>query len=150
MNGAMLVRGGLLFFAGVSLMLGGVIFIWPEAFFSWSWVNMGMAYNPHLLLDYGAMNLAVAVFLGGAAVTMNRAFARTALVAYSTWSVAHFFIHLHYRAHFVMHASAGEANLMLAILGLGAALPILLLVLSLVYPGPGDEDDPGFGSRARG
>lgn len=149
MNSTMMVRVGLLFFAGVCAVLGGVIFLWPAAFFSLSWVNMGMAYNPHLLLDYGAMNLAVAVFLGGAAASMNRAFVRTALAAYSTWSVAHFFIHLHYRGHFAAHASAGEANLMVAVLGLGAVLPILLLVLTFARPVSANGDDRTAEVRTR-
>lgn len=125
-----LVRAGLVFFTGLCATLGGVIVIWPDWFFGLSWVNMGMAENPHLLLDFGAKNLAVAVFLGGAAWTMNRAFVRTALAAYSVWAVAHFLIHLHYRAHFAAVASAGEANLLVAILALGAVIPVLLLALT--------------------
>lgn len=127
---ARVVRGGLLFFTGLCALLAGVIFAWPTAFFGLSWVNMGMAYNPHLLLDFGAKNLAVAVFLGGAAVTMNRTFVRTALAAYSTWAVAHFLIHLKYRPHFTAHASETEANVLVAILGIGAVIPIALLALT--------------------
>jgi hypothetical protein len=41
-----IVRGGLAFFAIVSAFLGGYILISPRGFYSWSWVNMGMAYNP--------------------------------------------------------------------------------------------------------
>ena len=124
------LRGGLIFFTGVSVALGAYILISPVGFFSWSWINMGMPYNPHLLLDYGAMNPAAAIFLGGAAVTMNPAFVRTALASYSVWSVAHFYIHLHYRSHFIAHTSVGEANVLMGLLGFGAAAPIVLLLLT--------------------
>ncbi|QVQ52826.1 hypothetical protein J4H86_03090 [Spiractinospora alimapuensis] len=132
MNGtrAIVVRGGLVFLTAISALLGVVIFVWPAEFFGLSWVNMGMAYNPHLLLDYGAKNLAVAVFLGGAAVSMHRVLVRTALAGYAVWAVAHFLIHLRYRAHFAAHASAAEANLLVAILGVGALIPLVLLVLT--------------------
>ncbi|MDA2809958.1 hypothetical protein O4J56_04855 [Nocardiopsis sp. RSe5-2] len=140
---ARVVQGGLLFLTGVSAVLGGVIFLWPEAFFGLRWVNMGMAYNPHLLLDFGAKNLAVAVFLGGAAVTMNRAFVRTALAAYSVWAVAHFLIHLQYWSHFAEHASAAEANLLVAVLGITAVIPVALFALTYGAASP----PPDSGAR---
>ncbi len=66
---ARVVRVGLLLLAVLSVSLGVLILGWPEVFYSWEWVNLGMPYNPHLLLDYGAMNMAMAVVLGGAAVS---------------------------------------------------------------------------------
>lgn len=136
---ARVVRVGLVFFGGISAVLGVYILISPESFFSLSWVNLGMAYNPHLLLDYGAMTLATAVVLGGAAVSMHLAFVRTALAAYSVWSIAHFLIHLQYRTHHLAHGSATglEANLLVVILGTGAAASIALLVLALGRRGRG-------------
>ncbi|MFE9629997.1 hypothetical protein [Streptomyces sp. NPDC006463] len=124
------VRGGLTFLALVSAVLGGYVLISPEGFFNWSWVNMGMAYNPHLMLDYGAMNLAAAVPLGGAAIVMSPAFVRTALASYAVWSTAHFLIHVRFRSHVVAHASAAEANLLLGVLGVGVVIPIALLLLT--------------------
>ncbi|MFL1431084.1 MULTISPECIES: hypothetical protein [unclassified Nocardiopsis] len=124
------VRGGLVFLAGVCAVLAAVIFLWPAEFHTLRWVNLGMPYNPHLLLDYGAKNLAVAVFLGGAAVSMHPAFVRTALAAYAAWAVAHLLIHLRYRAHFADHASAADANLLVAVLGVAALLPLALLALT--------------------
>ncbi|MFF5447130.1 hypothetical protein [Streptomyces sp. NPDC012888] len=128
------VRAGLIFFALVSAVLGLTILISPEGFFSWSWVNMGMDYNPHLMLDYGAMNLAAAIPLGGAAVVMSPAFTRTALASYAVWSTAHFLIHVHLRSHAVAHASAAEANLLLGVLGIGVVVPIALLLLTFGRP----------------
>lgn len=129
---AVVVRVGLALLAGVSLVVGGVILVRPKAFFDLAWVNMGMAYNPHLLLDHGAQNLAIGVILAGAAVSMSRAFVRTALAGYAVWSIAHFLIHLRYRAHFADHASASEANLMVTVLGIGTVLPLVLLALTFI------------------
>lgn len=134
-----LARVGLLLLAGLSVVLGVLILGWPEVFYSWGWVNMGMPYNPHLLLDYGAMNMAMAVVLSGAAVSSSPAFMRTALAAYATWAVLHFLIHLGYRSHFAAHASPTEANLLISVLGVGAVIPLVLLCVSLRADGT-DQD----------
>ncbi|GAA3396723.1 hypothetical protein [Streptomyces roseoviridis] len=138
------VRTGLIFFALVSAALGLYILVSPEGFFSWSWVNLGMDYNPHLMLDYGAMNLAAAIPPGAAAVVMSPAFTRTALASYATWSTAHFLIHVHFRSHAVAHASAAEADLLLGVLGIGVVVPIALLLLTFGRPAlPGRRRESG-------
>ncbi len=121
------------FFAVVSALLGGYILISPKGFYSWSWVNMGMAYNPHLLLDYGAMTLAAAVPLAAAAAAAapSPVLLRSVSGSYALWATAHFLIHLQYRSHFASHASTGEANLLVGVLGFGAVGAIALFVLSL-------------------
>ncbi|MFF0742804.1 hypothetical protein ACFYVL_20630 [Streptomyces sp. NPDC004111] len=124
------VRGGLGLLSLLSLVLGGYVLISPEGFFGWSWVGMGMAYNPHLMLDVGAMNLAVAVPLGAAAVTLHPVLVRSALGAYAVWSIAHFLIHLRFRSHLAAHTSLADANLLLGLLGLGVAVPLVLLLLT--------------------
>ncbi len=65
---------------------------------------------------------------------------RTALAAYATWAVLHFLIHLGYRSHFAAHASPTEANLLVAVLGVGAAIPIALLCISIDWA---DDTDQG-------
>jgi hypothetical protein len=144
MNGARAswVRGGLLFLALVSVVLGVHILLSPEGFFRWPWVNMGMDYNPHLMLDHGAMHLAVATPLGWAAATMNPVLVRAALASSAVWSGTHFLIHLGLRPHMAAHTSAGEANLLLGALGVGAAVPIMLFLLTLDrrgLPSPGRQ-----------
>lgn len=57
---------------------------------------MGMAYNPHLLLDYGAMTLAAAVPLAAAPSSV---LLRSVSGSYALWATAHFQIHLQYRSH---------------------------------------------------
>ncbi|WP_280382611.1 hypothetical protein [Nocardia wallacei] len=126
-------RGGLLFFAIVSAVLGVVILALPEWFFSLSWVNLGMPYNPHLLLDYGAMNLALAIPLAASAASPLAV--RGGLASYTVWSVAHLVIHLHYRAHLAAHTSTADANLLLVALAAGVVISLTLFLLSLGAPG---------------
>ncbi|RKS06458.1 hypothetical protein DFP74_2090 [Nocardiopsis sp. Huas11] len=127
---AVWVRGGLVFFTLVFAVLGAYILISPEGFFGWAWVNLGMAYNPHLMLDYGAMNLAAAIPLGAAAATMNPVFVRSALASFAVWAVAHLLIHVRLRSHLVAHASIDQANLLLCLLTVGAVVPLVLLLLT--------------------
>jgi hypothetical protein len=128
---AAVVRGGLVVTCALSVVLGAIMLIWPEGFFSWSWVNLGMDYNPHLLMDLGAMNLAIAVPLGGAAVAMTPLFVRCALASYAVWSVAHLLIHLRFRTHLAAHASSLDAHLLIATLSAGAVVWVTLLLLAL-------------------
>ncbi|WP_211246531.1 hypothetical protein [Amycolatopsis taiwanensis] len=87
---------------------------------------MGMAYNKHLMLDYGAMTLASAVVLGAATIHMGQWITRTALVMYLTWVVPHFFIHL----TMLDHLAPSTATLLMVALGLAIALPAGLLTLT--------------------
>lgn len=125
------VRGGLVFLTLVSAFLGVYILAAPEGFFGWSWVNLGMDYNPHLMLDHGAMHLAIGVPLGCAAATLNPVLVRTALASYAVWASTHFLIHLGLRSHVVAHSSATDADVLLGVLAVGAAVPIVLLLLTL-------------------
>ncbi|MFC4375085.1 hypothetical protein ACFO5K_13355 [Nocardia halotolerans] len=129
----LVVRGGLAFFAVVSGVLGTWILVSPEGFFSFPWVNLGMPYNPHLMLDYGAMNLAAAIPLAVAVISAPLV-VRAALASYTVWTVAHLGIHWHLRAHLAAHTSEGQAGVLLAILTAGAVISLALLVLSLTGP----------------
>ncbi len=128
------VRGGLVCLTLVSVALGAYILLSPEGFFRWSWVSMGMAYNPHLMLDHGAMYLALATTLGCAAATMNPVLVRTALASYAVWACTHLLVHLGLRSHMVAHTSALEADLLLGVLAVGAVVPVVLLLLTLDRP----------------
>ncbi|MFI6866722.1 hypothetical protein [Nocardia sp. NPDC050406] len=128
---ARVVRGGLAFFAAVSAVLGSWILAAPESFFALSWVNLGMPYNPHLMLDYGAMNLAAAIPLAAAAVAASPLVVRSALASYAVWTTAHLGIHLRFHDHLAAHTSATSASLLLAVLAAGALLALALLALSL-------------------
>lgn len=125
------VRAGLVFLAVSSALLGLYICLFPRTFFSWAWVGMGMDYNAHLMLDYGAMTLASAIPLGTAAAVMSPPLIRSTLGAYAVWAVIHFLVHLHFRAHLTMHTSATSANLLLVILGVAALIPMILLGMTV-------------------
>ncbi len=129
-----MARGGLLSFALTSAVLGVVILAAPEWFFSLSWVNLGMRYNPHLLLDYGAMNLALAIPLAASAVAASPLAVRSGLGSYAVWSVAHLVIHLRYRAHLATHTATANANLLLVVLAIGCLISMTLLLFSLGTP----------------
>ncbi len=60
-------------------MVGTWALFFPARFFSLEMVGMGMAYNEHLMRDYGAMTLASAVVLGLATVQMGRTLTVVAL-----------------------------------------------------------------------
>ncbi|MCV7114957.1 hypothetical protein [Mycolicibacterium setense] len=136
---ARVARGGLLFFAVVSAVLGVVILAVPESFFALSWVNLGMPYNPHLMLDYGAMNLALAIPLAASALTANPLAVRSGLASYAVWSIAHLVIHLRYRAHLAAHTSDENATVLLAILAVAVVVSLALFLLSLT-----DRDSGGL------
>jgi hypothetical protein len=83
---AVWLRVGLLLYLAVTALVGMWAALWPRSFyddFPWPghpWVALLGAYNEHLVRDFGAMNLAMAVVFGVAAVTLDRRLASTALL----------------------------------------------------------------------
>ncbi|SDW57449.1 hypothetical protein SAMN05216215_100427 [Saccharopolyspora shandongensis] len=120
------LRVGLGFLAATQLVVGLWALLLPARFFALEVVGMGMAYNKHLMLDYGAMTLASAVVLGAATINMGQWITRTALVMYLTWAVPHFFVHL----TMLDHLAPSTAALLMVALGLAIALPAGLLALT--------------------
>ena len=131
------LRGGLGFLAATQLGVGLVAVFLPAQFFALEVVGMGMAYNKHLMIDYGAMTLGSAVVLGAATVHMGLWMTRTALVMYLAWAVPHFIVHL----TMLDHLSQPTAALLTVALGLAIALPAgLLLLTARMPPRPDDAD----------
>ncbi|WP_020575046.1 hypothetical protein [Actinopolymorpha alba] len=122
----MRLRAGLLFLTVTQVALGAWILVSPRSFYAIPVVNMRMPYNEHLLLDYGAMNLALAVVLGASLVLMTYALVRTALAAYLLFAVSHLVIHI----RFLHHLSARDGVILMALLTTGVAIPIALLALT--------------------
>ncbi len=120
------LRVGLGFLAATQLVVGVWALFLPSQFFALEVVGMGMAYNEHLMRDYGAMTLAGAVVLGVATIHRGLWMTRTALVMYLTWTVPHFFVHL----TMLDHLAPSTATLLMVALGLAIALPAGLLVLT--------------------
>ncbi|GGL20850.1 hypothetical protein [Nocardia jinanensis] len=129
------LRAGLGFLTAAQLVVGVWALFFPVSFFALEVVGMGMAYNEHLMRDYGAMTLASAVVLGAATIRTIPWLARTALIMYSVWAVPHFLVHV----AMVGHLAPRTAALLLTFLGLAVVLPAGLLVLALrTTPGPPD------------
>ena len=120
------LRVGLGFLAATQLVVGVWALFLPARFFALEVVGMGMAYNEHLMRDYGAMTLASAVVLGVATIHMGPWMTRTALVMYLTWAVPHFFVHL----TMLDHLAPSTATLLMVALGLAIALSAGLLALT--------------------
>jgi hypothetical protein len=85
-----------------------------------------MPYNEHLLLDFGAMNLALAVLLGAATATGEHRLVRTALLAYLTFTTAHFIAHTRY----LHHLTSTSATVLMSLLAAAIVIPVVLLFLS--------------------
>ncbi|WP_211261358.1 hypothetical protein [Pseudonocardia acaciae] len=119
------LRAGVGLLAAVQVVVGAWALFLPASFFSLEVVGMGMAYNEHLMRDYGAMTLASAVVLGAA--TVHTGSSPVALTMYLTWAVPHFVIHL----TMLDHLSPSTGALLMTALGLAIALPTALLALTV-------------------
>lgn len=122
MNGWM--RAGIGFLAASQVVVGTWALFFPARFFSLDVVGMGMAYNEHLMRDYGAMTLASALVLGAATIHMGRMLTVVALAMYLTWAVPHFVVHL----TMLDHLAPSTGALLITALGIAIALPAALLV----------------------
>jgi hypothetical protein len=118
------VRAGIGFLAASQTVVGVWALFFPVNFFSLEIVGMGMAYNEHLMRDYGAMTLASAVVLGVATVHMGRMLTVVALAMYLTWAVPHFVVHL----TMLDHLAPSTGAVLITALGVAVALSAGLLV----------------------
>lgn len=120
------LRSGLAFLAAVQFAVGCWALLAPRSFFDISWVGMGMHYNAHLMMDYGAMSLATSVVLGVAAVTMVQLMIRTALAVYLVFAVPHLVIHI----RLLHHLAPDQRVPLLTALTAAAVIPLILLGLT--------------------
>src|SRR5690242_14460694 len=96
----LILRGGLLFGLAVQLVTGVWPLLWPVGFYEnfplpgHPWQAFHPAYNEHLVRDFGALNLVLAMLFAVAAYTMNVLMIRTALVGYLIFAVPHLIFHL--------------------------------------------------------
>jgi hypothetical protein len=125
------LRIGLLFVAATPLAGGLWAMLLPRAFYEdfalpgSGWVSTLGPYNEHLVRDYGALNLAMAVMLLAAAVLLERHLVQVALIAWLVFEVPHFAFHVGQTHHF----SAGSNLAQLSGLALLIVLPLVLLFL---------------------
>jgi hypothetical protein len=143
-----LVRGGLLVLAATPLVGGLWALLFPRAFYDdfplpgADWVSTLGPYNEHLVSDYGALNLAMAVLLLAAGVLLERSLVQVALLSWLAFEVPHFVFHLGETHHF----SAGSN---LAQLGGLAFLVVLPLVLLYIVTRGGSERHLGNAKASR-
>ncbi|TGB08559.1 hypothetical protein E2651_18850 [Streptomyces sp. MZ04] len=129
-----LLRAGLVFLAAVQFFVGCWALLFPRSFFDVPWVGMGMSYNAHLMMDYGAMSLATSVVLGVGAVTMRQTMVRTGLAVYLVFALPHLVIHI----RLLHHLTAGQRVPLLTALTAAVVIPVVLLGLT----GPTRRDTP--------
>ena len=117
------MRAGLAFLVLVQAVVGGWILVAPASFFASSFVHLHLPYNEHLLLDYGAMNLAMAVLL-------VLALRRPALVVPALWVyLVHAALHVVIHVRFAGHLPAGRSALLIG--GLSALVVVAAALLLL-------------------
>jgi hypothetical protein len=94
------------------------------------WVRVDGPYNEHLLRDFGALNLALAVVTIAAAITLARPLVIAVAIAWLAWGIPHLVYHSR-------HLDVYETSDQVLNVVLLAALPVLavaVLVLTLRRP----------------
>lgn len=90
------------------------------------WVSADGPYNEHLVRDFGALNLAIAVVTLIAVVQLTVALARAVAVAHLVYYVPHLVYHLR---HLNIYSSSDKIGNISA-LGFAILLPVVALVLT--------------------
>jgi hypothetical protein len=120
----------------VSVELGVWATFAPRSFFDdypglgRHWVRVYGPYNEHLMRDFGALNLALAVVTIAALITLGRPLVIGVAIAWLAWGVPHLVYHLRHLDVF----STGDkvAN----VVGLTAVPVLAIVVLVLAVPRP--------------
>ncbi|OBA83084.1 hypothetical protein A9W99_09170 [Mycobacterium sp. 1164966.3] len=129
----MVLRTGVWFLTFVEIVVGLVATLAPRAFYDYvPWVDLIPPFSEHLMRDYGAMNLSLALVFVLAAVTMERRMVRTALGAYLLFAIPHLIFHLTHLEHFTTGAAVWQTVL----LTVAVLLPVGLLILTAWRPRP--------------
>ncbi|MGW1678677.1 hypothetical protein [Saccharopolyspora sp. NPDC002376] len=118
------LRTGLFVLTFVHVATGTWTLFFPQSFYDdVLTVSDYPPFNEHLFRDFGAMNLAMAVVLGAAAMLLDRPLVLVALASNLVWVVPHLVFHTVHPAH-----TAGP----LLVVGLTAivAIPVALLALT--------------------
>jgi hypothetical protein len=130
------VRVVLAVWAIVSVQLGIWATFAPRSFyddypgFGREWVRVDGPYNEHLVRDFGALNLALAVVTIAALVSFGRPLVIAVAIAWLAWGIPHLVYHLR---HLDVYATDDKVLNVSAL----AALPVLavvVLVLTLQRP----------------
>jgi hypothetical protein len=138
------MRAGLGLLALPSAVIAGWALVAPHAFYDdfpgggRHWVSALPPYNEHLMRDFGAASLAIAVFLVGAAIFLERRLIQVALIAFLAYSIPHLGYHLTTTEHY----STGDniASLGGFVITMALAVALLLLTREATQPSAA----PGF------
>jgi len=101
-----LIRVGLVLLAIPSVVIAAWSLISPRGFYDnfpgagRHWVSALPPFNEHLLRDFGATNLTIALVLLGAALFCERRLVQVAVVAFFLGAVPHFVYHLTTTDHY--------------------------------------------------
>ncbi len=99
MTHRIVARVGLGYLSGFALLLGVWAGLAPRSFYDdfpglgMAWVSVDGPYNEHLLRDIGSLNLALAVVLIAAFVTLTKQMVIVAAGASLAWNIPHFLYH---------------------------------------------------------
>jgi hypothetical protein len=127
------LRAGVWFLTFVEIVVGLVATLAPRAFYDYvPWVDLIPPFSEHLMRDYGAMNLSLALVFVVAAVTMERRMTRIALGAYLLFAIPHLIFHLTHLEHFTTAAAVWQTILLMV----AVVLPVGLLILTAWRPRP--------------
>ncbi len=138
------VRVGLAVLAATQLIIGGWALFAPAGFYSGfpsaghAWVALLPPYNEHLVRDVGALSLACAVILVGAAIWPQRLLVRLAILAFAAYAVPHTLFHALHLEGF------SSADAVAQMVGFGVQLMLIILLLVLSAGHPGDTEDHGL------
>ncbi len=127
------LRAGLAALAATAAVVGLWAALWPGSFYAGfpglgRWVATDGPYNEHLTRDVGELNLALAVVLTAAAVTLSRPLVLAALAAWFVYSAPHVTYHVFTLGRV---ASLADRAASVAALGVAAVLPVALLWVAL-------------------
>jgi hypothetical protein len=131
-----IVRSALVALAVIAVPLGLWATIAPRGFYDEFpgagrvWVAADGPYNEHLVRDFGALNLALAVVTIVAAVTLGRAVVLAAAGAWIAWSLPHLVYHLRHRD---VYDTLDQVLNLTALAG-ALVLPAIVLVTELRRP----------------
>ena len=101
-----LIRTGLVLLAIPSVVIGAWSLISPRGFYDdfpglgRHWVSALPPFNEHLLRDFGAANVTIALVLLGAAFFCERRLVQVAVIAFFLGSLPHFIYHLTTTDHY--------------------------------------------------
>ena len=131
------VRVVLVVWAVASVQVGIWATFAPRSFFDdfpgfgRHWVRVYSPYNEHLVRDFGALNLALAVVTIVALVTLSRPMVIAVAIAWLAWGVPHLVYHLR---HLDMLSSTGDKVANVLLLGSLPVLAVVVLALTLGRP----------------